>query len=202
LVEAAVLDATDPKIFPEEWNLSPLSDYLYNIFGFLFQFSHAELKDLTQEILIDTLKQQVIDLYEKKEQEADPESFLFLQKIAMLRAIDELWMDHLLGMDQLKEGVGLRGYGQMDPLKEYQKEGYSMFVSMIEGMKENTLKTLFRIRVAPQKQPSIVVPKKEIVLSHGGDGGSSPVKRKTPKVGRNDPCPCGSGKKYKHCCGR
>ena len=89
----------------------------------------------------------------------------------------------------------------MDPLKEYQKEGYSMFVSMIEGIKENTLKTLFRIRIAPQ-EPAIVVPKKEMVLSHGGDGGSSPVKRKTPKVGRNDPCPCGSGKKYKHCCGR
>ncbi|MBW1612985.1 MAG: preprotein translocase subunit SecA [Deltaproteobacteria bacterium] len=202
VVEAAVLDATDPKIFPEEWDLSPLSDYIYNIFGFLFQFSHAELKDLTQEILIDTLKKQVIDLYEKKEQEADPESFLFLQKIAMLRAIDELWMDHLLAMDQLKEGIGLRGYGQMDPLKEYQKEGYSLFVSMIDGIKENTLKTLFRIRIAPQEQPSIAVPKKEMVLSHGGNGGSSPVKRKTPKVGRNDPCPCGSGKKYKYCCGR
>jgi preprotein translocase subunit SecA len=202
LVEAAILDTIDPKIFPEEWNLSPLSDYIYNVFGFLFQFSQAQLKDLTQEILIDKLKHQVIDIYEKKEQEADPESFLFLQKIAMLRAVDELWMDHLLGMDQLKEGVGLRGYGQMDPLKEYQKEGFSMFISMVEGIKENTLRTLFRIRVAPQERPSIKVPKKEIVLSHGGNGGSSPVKRKTPKVGRNDPCPCGSGKKYKRCCGR
>jgi preprotein translocase subunit SecA len=172
LVEAAVLDTIDPKIFPEEWNLSPLSDYIYNVFGFLFQFSHAELKDLTQEILIDKLKHQVIDIYEKKEQEADPESFLFLQKIAMLRAVDELWMDHLLGMDQLKEGVGLRGYGQMDPLKEYQKEGFSMFISMVEGIKENTLRTLFRIRVAPQERPSIAVPKKEIVLSHGGNGGN------------------------------
>ncbi len=202
LVEAAILDTIDPKIFPEEWNLSPLSDYIYNVFGFLFQFSQAQLKDLTQEILIDKLKHQVIDIYEKKEQEADPESFLFLQKIAMLRAVDELWMDHLLAMDQLKEGIGLRGYGQMDPLKEYQKEGYSMFISMVEGIKENTLRTLFRIRVAPQERPSIAVPKKEIVLSHGGNGGSSPVKRKTPKVGRNDPCPCGSGKKYKRCCGR
>ena len=201
LVEAAVLDASDPKIFPEEWDLKPLSDYVYNMFGLLLHFSQAEQKDLTQENLMDTIKRQVIDLYKKKEQESDPESFMFLEKIAMLRAIDELWMDHLLGMDQLKEGIGLRGYGQMDPLKEYQKEGYSMFVSMIEGIKENTLKTLFRIRIEPQ-EPAIVVPKKEMVLSHGGDGGSSPVKRKTPKVGRNDPCPCGSGKKYKHCCGR
>jgi preprotein translocase subunit SecA len=120
----------------------------------------------------------------------------------MLQAIDELWMDHLLAMDQLKEGIGLRGYGQMDPLKEYQKEGYNLFISMVERIKENSLRTLFRIRIAPQEQPSIVVPKKEMVLSHGGDGGRSPVKRKAPKIGRNDPCPCGSGKKYKHCCGR
>ncbi len=202
LVETTVLDTTDPKIFPEEWNLRPLTDYIYNVFGLLTQFSKGEIKDLTQENLIDRLKQKVLDLYEIREKEMDPESFLFLQKIAMLRAIDELWMDHLLAMDQLKEGIGLRGYGQMDPLKEYQKEGYSMFISMVDGIKENTLRTLFRIRITPQEQPSIAVPKKEMVLSHGGNGGSSPVKRKTPKIGRNAPCPCGSGKKYKHCCGR
>ena len=202
LVETAALDNTDPKIFPEEWDLRPLSDYIYNVFGLLTQFSKEEIKDITQDILIDRLKQKVLDMYEKKEKEADLESFLFLQKIAMLRAIDELWMDHLLGMDQLKEGIGLRGYGHMDPLKEYQKEGYSMFISMVEGIKENTLRTLFRIRLAPQEQPSVVIPKKEIVLSHGGNGGSTPVRRKAPKIGRNDPCPCGSEKKYKHCCGR
>ena len=202
VIETVVLDNTDPKIFPEEWNLRPLTDYIYNVFGLLIQFPKEELKDLTQDILIDRLKQKVLDLYEKKEQEYDPETFLFLQKIAMLKAIDDLWMDHLLAMDQVKEGIGLRGYGQMDPLKEYQKEGYSMFVSMVEEIKENTLRTLFRIRVAPQEQRSIVVPEKKMVLSHGGNGGSSPVKRKTPKIGRNNPCPCGSGKKYKHCCGR
>jgi preprotein translocase subunit SecA len=202
LVEAAVLTHTDAKVFPEEWNLSPLSDYIYNVFGYLFQFPQTELNELTQETLIDTLQQKLINLYEKREKETDPESFLFLQKIAMLRAIDELWMDHLLAMDQLKEGIGLRGYGQMDPLKEYQKEGYNLFISMIEGIKENTLRTLFRIRISPQSQPPVTVPKKEMVLSHGGNGGSSPIKRKTPKVGRNDPCPCGSGKKYKYCCGR
>jgi preprotein translocase subunit SecA len=120
----------------------------------------------------------------------------------MLRAIDDLWMDHLLAMDQVKEGIGLRGYGQMDPLKEYQKEGYNMFLSMVESIKENSLRTLFRIRIAPQQRPPIEEPKKEMVLSHGGDGGAAPARRKTPKVGRNEPCPCGSGKKYKHCCGR
>jgi preprotein translocase subunit SecA len=202
LVEAAALDTIDPKIFPEEWNLSPLSEYMYNVFGFLPRFSKGEMKDLKQATLIGTLTQQALDSYEKKEKEIDPQSFHFLQKMAMLQAIDELWMDHLLAMDQLKEGIGLRGYGQMDPLKEYQKEGYGMFLSMVEGIKENTLKTLFRVRIAPQERPSTIAPKREIVLSHGDNGGKSPVKRKTAKVGRNDPCPCGSGKKYKRCCGR
>jgi len=202
LAEAAVLDTIDPNVFPEEWNLGPLSDYIYNIFGLLIQFSKEETRNLTQENLIDQTKQKILDLYEKKEKESDVQSFDFLQKIAMLQAVDELWMDHLLAMDQLKEGIGLRGYAQMDPLKEYQKEGYDMFVSMVERIKENSLRTLFRIRIAPQEQPSIAVPKKEMVLSHGGNGGRSPAKRKTPKVGRNSPCPCGSGKKYKRCCGK
>ncbi|NVM24517.1 MAG: preprotein translocase subunit SecA [Desulfobacterales bacterium] len=202
LVEAAVLDTIDPKVFPEEWNLGPLSEHMYNVFGFLPQFSKGQIKDLTQESLTHQLKQKAFDLYEKEEEAIDPQSLHFLQKIAMLQAIDELWMDNLLAMDQLKEGIGLRGYGQMDPLKEYQKEGYSMFVSMVERIKEHTLRTLFRIRVALQGRPSRVIPKREMLLSHGGNGGSSPVKRKTPKVGRNDPCPCGSGKKYKRCCGR
>ena len=202
VVEAVVLDTIDPKIFPEEWNLGPLSEYMYNIFGLPPHFSKEEIKDLIQATLMDRLKQEALDSYEKREKEMDPQSFHLLQKMAMLQTTDELWMDHLLAMDQLKEGIGLRGYGQMDPLKEYQKEGYSMFLSMVDSIKENTLRTLFRIRITPQERASIVVPKKEIVLSHGDGGGSSQVKRKTPKVGRNDPCPCGSGKKYKRCCGR
>ena len=202
VVEAVVLDTIDPKIFPEEWNLGPLSEYMYNIFGLPPHFSKEEIKDLAQANLMDRLKQEALDSYEKKEKDMDPQSFHLLQKMAMLQTTDELWMDHLLAMDQLKEGIGLRGYGQMDPLKEYQKEGYSMFLSMVDSIKENTLRTLFRIRITPQERASIVVPKKEMVLSHGDGGGSSQVKRKTPKVGRNDPCPCGSGKKYKRCCGR
>lgn len=202
VVEAAVLDTIDPKVFPEEWNLGPLSEYMYNIFGLPPHFSKEEIKDLAQATLMDRLKQEAFDSYEKREQEMDPQSFHLLQKMAMLQTTDELWIDHLLAMDQLKEGIGLRGYGQMDPLKEYQKEGYSMFRSMVDSIKENTLRTLFRIRITPQERASIVAPKKEMVLSHGDGGGSAQVKRKTPKVGRNDPCPCGSGKKYKRCCGR
>jgi preprotein translocase subunit SecA len=202
LVENAVSENIDPNAFPEEWNLGPLLDYTYGVFGLLPSFSKEEMADLTQEILTKKITQEVLAEYERREQEIEPQTFLFLQKIAMLRAIDDLWMDHLLAMDQVKEGIGLRGYGQMDPLKEYQKEGYNMFLSMVESIKENSLRTLFRIRIAPQQRPPIEAPKKEMVLSHGGDGGSAPARRKTPKVGRNEPCPCGSGKKYKHCCGR
>jgi preprotein translocase subunit SecA len=202
VLEIAVFDNTDPKVFPEEWDLRPLYDYVYNIFGFVPEVSKSEIKNLTQEQLLENLEERALSLYEKRGNEVDPESFHLLQRVAMLRAIDELWMDHLLAMDQLKEGIGLRGYGQMDPLKEYQKEGYSMFVSMLDRIKENALRTLFRIRIAPQERPPLEAPKKTMILSHGGNGGSSPVKRKSPKVGRNDPCPCGSGKKYKHCCGR
>jgi preprotein translocase subunit SecA len=202
IVETAVLENTDSNVFPEQWNLAPLTDYIYSIFGFVPTFSKEQIDELNQEDLVERLHQEALSLYEKRESEIEPQPFSFLQKIAMLKAIDDLWMDHLLAMDQLKEGIGLRGYGQMDPLKEYQKEGYSMFLAMVESIKENTLKTLFRIRIAPQEQPPVEAPKKKMVLSHGGNGGSSPIRRKTPKVGRNEPCPCGSGKKYKHCCGR
>lgn len=202
LVENAVRENIDPNAFPEEWNLGPLLDYIYRVFGFLPSFSKEEMADLTQEILTKKITHEVLTEYEKREQEIEAQPFLFLQKIAMLRAIDDLWIDHLLAMDQVKEGIGLRGYGQMDPLKEYQKEGYNMFLSMVESIKESSLRTLFRIRIAPQERPPVQAPKKQMVLSHGGDGGAAPARRKTPKVGRNEPCPCGSGKKYKHCCGR
>jgi preprotein translocase subunit SecA len=202
VVEDGVLNNTDPKVFPEEWNMGALTDRVQNIFGLFPRFSKEETHDFTQDKLIERLKKEILNTYVRKEKDTDPEAFLFFQKIAMLQAVDELWMDHLLSMDRLKEGIGLRGYGQMDPLKEYQKEGYSMFVSMVDNIKENTLKTLFRIRLTMEEQPPARLPKKNIVLSHSGDGEVQTVKRKSPKVGRNDPCPCGSGKKYKHCCGR
>ena len=202
VIEDAVMGIIDPKVFPEEWNLAPLSDHIYNIFGFLPHFPKEQLKDMTQESLIEILDTRALDLYEQKEKEVNPETFTFLQRIAMLKATDDIWIDHLLAMDQLKEGIGLRGYGQMDPLKEYQKEGYSIFLTMVEGIKENTLKMLFKVRIPVQERPPVEAPKRRMVLSHGGNGGSAPMRRKSPKVGRNDPCPCGSGKKYKHCCGR
>jgi preprotein translocase subunit SecA len=119
--------------------------------------------------------------------------------------VDALWKDHLLSMDHLKEGIGLRGYAQQNPLIIYKREAFGMFSDMVERIKEETLMILFRIRIErPEKVEELMQPEEQnFTLSHG-DGEESrkePVRRKDEKVGRNDLCPCGSGRKYKRCCG-
>jgi len=128
-----------------------------------------------------------------------------LERIVMLQTVDHLWKDHLLSMDHLKEGIGLRGYAQQDPLLVYKKEGFGLFSDMISRIKEETLGILFRIEIAqPESLSEMQKPKEQTLIYSGGDGGDrkEPVRRDQKKVGRNDPCPCGSGKKYKKCCGR
>ena len=126
--------------------------------------------------------------------------------------VDTYWKEHLLSMDHLKEGIGLRGYGQKNPLNEYKREGFEMFANMIETVKRQTLVTLFRIKIASQEEIDREALEKrkrqqsEMRLSRGGEESGQaqqqPKKREGEKVGRNSPCPCGSGKKYKKCCGR
>lgn len=132
-----------------------------------------------------------------------------LEKIIMLQTIDSLWKDHLLNMDHLKEGIGLRGYGQKNPLQEYQKEGFEMFEEMIHRIQEDVVQKLFTIELAREsvQQVEMQQPRPQrMVLSHGNENVQSapvsPARRQSEKVGRNDPCPCGSGKKYKRCCGK
>jgi preprotein translocase subunit SecA len=122
----------------------------------------------------------------------------------MLETIDNSWKDHLLSMDHLKEGIGLRGYGQRDPLREYQREGYELFLDMIERVKEQTVANLYRIQLAREADQAQLAAREErpVFFSHGGDESPEPQKREAKKVGRNEPCPCGSGKKYKRCCGQ
>jgi preprotein translocase subunit SecA len=122
-----------------------------------------------------------------------------------LQTVDNLWKDHLLSMDHLKEGIGLRGYAQQNPLIVYKKEGFDMFNEMISRIKEQTLGILFRIQIEePKKINHLRQPKEQQLQFSGAEGPSKPkpVQRKTQKIGRNAPCPCGSGKKYKKCCGR
>jgi preprotein translocase subunit SecA len=129
----------------------------------------------------------------------------YLMKVIMLQSIDTHWKDHLLSMDHLKEGIGLRGYGQKDPVREYQKEGYEMFMDMINRIKEDTIEKLCIVRI--QREEEIEQMREEAsqdyIMSRGEQTAeASTVKRDAKKIGRNDPCPCGSGKKYKKCCGQ
>jgi preprotein translocase subunit SecA len=134
-----------------------------------------------------------------------------LEKIIMLQTIDTLWKDHLLNMDHLKEGIGLRGYGQKNPLQEYQKEGFEMFEDMIHRIEEDVVQKLFTVEIAREvAAPAVELQQprpQRMVLSHGADTvepgrAAAAPKRHGDKVGRNDPCPCGSGRKYKRCCGK
>jgi preprotein translocase subunit SecA len=128
-----------------------------------------------------------------------------LEQILLLQTVDALWKDHLLSMDHLKEGIGLRGYAQQNPLIIYKREAFEMFSDMVDRIKEEMLMILFRIRIeSREKVEEMMQPEEQnFTLSHGDmdERRKEPVRRKEEKVGRNDPCPCGSGKKFKKCCG-
>ena len=135
-----------------------------------------------------------------------------VERLIILQTLDDLWKDHLLNMDHLREGIGLRGYGQKDPLQEYRREGYDMFMAMIQRFREKTISLLLRVRPIQESEAEDLEARRKqqqrkISYSRGesdGEGDNKPktVRRKGKKIGRNDPCPCGSGKKYKKCCGR
>ena len=129
-----------------------------------------------------------------------------IERQLLLLTLDALWKDHLLSMDHLKEGIGLRGYGQKNPLREYQREGFDMFLNMLSRMKELSVERLFKIQIQREDEVERFNKKERQQRMQLGRGGGpekpSTIRRDGKKVGRNDPCPCGSGKKYKACCGR
>jgi len=143
--------------------------------------------------------------YNEKEAAVGTDDFRNLERIIMLQTVDNLWKDHLLSMDHLKEGIGLRGYGQQNPLIVYKKEGFELFQEMISRVKEETLGILFRIQISePERITDLGRPKEQNLTFSGGEepAKKKPVRRTAEKVGRNAPCTCGSGKKFKKCCGR
>jgi len=146
-----------------------------------------------------------LNIYNEKEAAVGSEDFRHLERIVMLQTVDNLWKDHLLSMDHLKEGIGLRGYAQQDPLIVYKREGFELFQEMVSRIKEETLGILFRIQISESQDISeLQQPKEQKLVFSSGDepAKKNPVKRAQEKVGRNAPCPCGSGKKYKKCCGQ
>ena len=161
-----------------------------------------ELVDLSNDQIIEKIIDILNTAYHAKEEEFGEEHFREVERVILLRVVDQKWMDHIDNMDHLKQGIGLRAYKQMDPIQAYQMEGSAMFEEMIEGIKIDTLKFLFHIQIQKPVERERVA--EETSASHGGDEGEAKNQtvRNEPKIGRNDPCPCGSGKKYKNCCGR
>jgi preprotein translocase subunit SecA len=205
-VDSTVDSSIDPKAHPEEWDIEGLSEFVIRVFGFRPLISEKDLGEdeflnLNPEILKELLKKQAREVYEKRLQEIGKENLENFQRILMLQIIDKNWIMHLQDMDHMKEGIGLRGYAQQDPLREYKKEGYSLFEELMNRVKEEILSTISRIQIRrPQREE---LPKRRPMQFSHGDEVEKPVtvKRHGEKVGRNDLCPCGSGKKYKKCCG-
>ena len=197
--------STNEKVLPEEWDWKGLSDEVFKQFSFrIGNVDENTMDGLTQDGLDQWISDVSLKEYDEKEAVIGTEDFRNLERIIMLQTVDNLWKDHLLSMDHLKEGIGLRGYAQQDPLIVYKKEGFELFQDMISRVKEETLGILFRIQISKQDNiADLRRPQEQKMIFSSGDEPEKrkPVKRAQKKIGRNAPCPCGSGKKYKKCCG-
>ena len=212
--------------YPEEWDLKRITDGLEQItprFKGRFSADEEYLRGLDETKLRDDIKKIFDDLYAEKEAEIGSEQMREVERMILLRVVDNRWMDHIDAMDQLKDGIGLRGIGQQDPAVAYAQEGFAMFDEMVADIREETVKFCYNVTVTTKTERRNVVSGKTSAAkedykddSAAQKGGSMPaaapkadktgkqetIRRDMPKVGRNDPCPCGSGKKYKNCCGR
>ena len=197
-VERAVAAYAPEGVHEEEWDLQALLEHAEQLFLPAHSLAPADLEGMGRSPLKEFLAERSKEAYAAREQELGEETVRELERMVMLRIVDDKWMDHLDAMDQLREGIGLRAYGQKDPLVEYKFEGYEMFQNMIDTIQDDVVRYLFRVSVVRQDSP------KERRLTenrYAEEGPKQPVRREQ-KVGRNDPCLCGSGKKYKKCCGK
>jgi preprotein translocase subunit SecA len=182
----------------DEWDIKGLKDAVYGIFSLSLDEQLPESSDALKE----KLASEIESLYGRREDEIGEELIRYLEKVIVLQVVDSQWKDHLLAMDHLKEGIGLRGYGQRDPLVEYKKEGFEMFAEMSSRISSEIVTRLFKIQVQKSQEVEIKSHQRRAKLSYNrGDGGTVQTVIKGRKTGRNEPCPCGSGKKYKKCCG-
>jgi len=197
----------------QKWDWQALDDAMFGQFRFRLDLSDDEKESISPEALQSRVVERVNQVYEEREQELGEEVMRHLERVITLQSIDTHWKDHLLAMDHLKEGIGLRGYGQRNPLQEYQREGFDMFAEMLGRFEADVVEKMYSVRIADDQDVDRMEEERrrraqrDIMLarSQGGDGGQpqqQQVKRTGDKVGRNDPCPCGSGKKYKKCHGK
>ena len=211
LAEETVDRFVDKQAMASEWDLAGLAESLRGRFNLRPEFTPEEQEVINADEIEEKVVNLVKDSYESKEERLGEELMRQLEKIITLQTIDVLWKDHLLNMDHLKEGIGLRGYGQKNPLHEYQREGFELFQEMSDKVQEDVVNKLFTVEV-DQEQSAAELEElearqapRQMMLSRGDGEGPEPVvtvRRDGDKVGRNAPCPCGSGKKYKRCHGK
>lgn len=201
IIERNVEIYTAGSKYPEEWDIKGLLNHLYDMF--LEKDSvviDVDIDRLDKDVLADIIYEEAVRQYEKKEAEIGPEQMREIERIVLLRVVDTKWMDHIDEMDQLRQGIGLRAYGQVDPLIEYKKIAFDMFEDLIQSIQEDTVKFLYHIQINKDNMIQREQVAKPVSTNVDAEEKKQPVV-KGKKVGRNDPCPCGSGKKYKKCCG-
>lgn len=193
------------KLYPEEWSLDALIEDAEKTYAPQGSLEKAKLEELSRDELEAQLREMAETGYKNREMMFGEENMRELEKVVMLKVVDSKWMEHLTHMDMLREGINLRAYGQKNPLVEYKIEAYDMFQEMIAAIQEDIAKLMYRVSIVTQEEQQLQDHLKHAKAVHGSDEPevtkSQPVVKKD-EVGRNDPCPCGSGKKYKNCCGR
>jgi preprotein translocase subunit SecA len=206
-----------PDAYADDWDLEGLKEGIWQQYGVTLEVTPEQVESLSREALVERVTTALDAYYLEKQQDIDPKDFQSFERWVTLQVIDKHWKDHLLGMDHLKEGIGLRGYGQKNPLNEYKREGFEMFMDMTNRIKSDVVELLFKAQPrhnaeeTPQRRPQRVVAHRGGMPNTLGDtprdaedGGVQTVqtvRRQGEKIGRNAPCPCGSGKKYKRCHG-
>ena len=194
----------------QQLNVESLNTEIINIFGIdMLDYIKENKNDISK--ISEELKKKAMEIYAQKEEEIGSDQMRELERVVMLKVVDEKWMNHIDSMDELKNGIGLRAYGQKDPVVQYRLEGFDMFDEMISDIKVDVTKILMHIRQQGEakRQETVKITGAALEAIHSVDGGSKigtdvdrTVRNEGPKVGRNDPCTCGSGKKYKNCCGK
>jgi len=228
VLDDAIMMYMNPDVHRADWKYAEFNEWLWAKFNIKIQNTEEMVEGKDAEGILDYLVEAIKSAYMEKENKMPPGLMQHIEKMIMLQVIDTKWKDHLYAMDNLREGIGLRAYGQRDPLVEYQHEGYDMFMAMIESIKHETIEFLFKVQAVKEESPirgvfqslpqefvkTEAAPMSKISApkAHGEEEFQEELpetrpsveqyKRSEPKVGRNDPCTCGSGKKYKKCCGK
>ena len=206
IIESEMDQYANAKLYPEEWTLDGLIEDAEKIYAPEGKLKKEELEAMSRDELEETLKKTARDAYAAREQLFGEENMRELEKVVMLRVVDNHWMEHLDRMDMLREGINLRAYGQRNPLVEYKIEALDMFEAMEAAIQNDIAKLMYRVSIVTQEQQQLQDRLQTARASHGDESDATEAKKKPARnkndIGRNEPCPCGSGKKYKNCCGR